>query len=89
MVVKVHPEGINRCNANLMANYMEFKMNDANGQLKTRSEVVFPVKGSRTSTLYSFRLGVKVLNCLFVEMSETDKYDEYDASNEYQIQEKK
>jgi len=29
------------------------KMNSANGKLKSRSEVGFPMKGSRTSPLYS------------------------------------
>ena len=71
--MKVHLEGVNRCNANLMANYAEFKMNDANDQLKTRSEARFSVKGSKTSPLYSSRLEVEVLNCLLVEISETDK----------------
>jgi len=61
--------------------------NDANGQLKT-SEARFPVKGFRTCLLYSSRLRVDVLNCLFVEMSETNKNDKYDASKEQQIQEK-
>ena len=56
-----------------MANYAKFKMNDANGQLKIRSEAGFSVKGSRTSFLYSSKLGVEVLKCLLVEMSETDK----------------
>jgi len=28
-------------------------MNDANGQLKSRSEARFPMKGSKTSPLYS------------------------------------
>ena len=56
-----------------MANNVEFKMNDANDQLKTRSEIGFLMKGSRTSSLYFSRLGVEVLNCLLVEMSETDK----------------
>ena len=27
-------------------------MNDANGQLKSRSETRFPIKGSRTSLIY-------------------------------------
>ena len=58
-----------------MANYAKFKMNDANGQLKIRSEAGFSVKGSRTSFLYSSKLGVEVLKCLLVEMSETDKYE--------------
>ena len=44
-----------------------------NGQLKIRSEAGFPLKGSRTSPLYSSKLGVEVLICLLVEMSETDK----------------
>ena len=61
------------CNTNLMANYAEFKMNDAKGQLKIRSNARFFVKGFRTSPLYSFRLGVEMLYCLFIEMSETDK----------------
>ena len=39
-------------------------MNDANGQLKLRSEVGFPVKGSRTFSLYSSRQWVEVRNCL-------------------------
>ena len=43
---------------------------------KTRSEAKFPVKGSRTSPLYSSRLGVKVLNCLPFEMSETTSMNE-------------
>jgi len=30
-------------------------MNDANDQLKLRSEAEFPIKGSRTSPLYSYR----------------------------------
>ena len=47
--------------------------NDANGQLKIRSEAGFPVKGSRTSLLYSSKLEVEVLNCFLIEMSETDK----------------
>ena len=49
------------------------KMNNANGQLKIRSEAGFPVKGFKTFPLYSFRLGVDVLNCLLIKMSETDK----------------
>jgi len=36
-------------------------LNDANGQVKTRSEAKFSVKGSKTSQLYSSRLGVEVL----------------------------
>jgi len=64
---------MNRCNTNLMANNVELKMNDANDQLKIRSEIGFLMKGSRTSSLYFCRLGVEVLNCLLVEMSETDK----------------
>ena len=56
-----------------MANNTEFKRNDANGQLKIRSKAGFPVKGSRISPLYFSILGVAVLNCLFVEMNETDK----------------
>ena len=59
--------------ANLIANNTEFKMNDANGQLKTRSVVGFPVNSSRTSPLYSSKFGFEVLNCLLIEMSETDK----------------
>jgi len=35
-----------------MANNAEFKMNDANGQLKTKSEAGFPLKSSRTSPLF-------------------------------------
>jgi len=66
--LKVHPEGLNKCNANLIANYAEFKTNDANGQLKTRCEAGFPVKGSKTYSLYSSRLGVEVLNCLLIEI---------------------
>ena len=31
------------------------KMNDANDQLKSRTEAGFPMKGSKTSPLYSFR----------------------------------
>jgi len=31
------------------------KMNDTNGQIKSRSEAEFPMKGSRTSPLYSSR----------------------------------
>jgi len=42
---------------------------------KTKSEAGFPVKGSKTSPLYFSRLGVKVLNCLLVEMTETNKYE--------------
>jgi len=56
-----------------MTNNAKFKMNDANGQLKTRSETRFPVKDSITSPLYSSRLGVEVLNCLLAEMRQTDK----------------
>ena len=56
-----------------MTNNVECKMSDANSQLKVRSEVRLPMKGSRTSPLYSSRLGVEVLNCLLVEMSEIDK----------------
>ena len=41
-----------------------YKMNDANGQLKSRSEAGFPMKGSRTSPLYFSRQWVEVLNCL-------------------------
>ena len=48
-------------------------MNDTNSQLKTRSEAGFSVKGFRTSPLYSSTLGVEVLNCLLIEMSENDK----------------
>jgi len=40
-------------------------MNDANGQLKSRSEDEFPMKGSRTAPLYSSRQWVEVLNYLF------------------------
>ena len=56
--VKVHLEGVNRSSANLMVNNAKFnnyKMNDANGQLKSRSEAGFPMKGFRTSPLYSSR----------------------------------
>jgi len=63
---------MNRCNVNLMANnteFKQFKFNDAHSQLKIISEAGFPVKGSRTSPLYSFRLVVEVLNCLIVETS--------------------
>ena len=56
-----------------MTNNAKFKMKDANGQLKTRSEVGFPMKNFKTSSLYFSRLGVDVLNCFLVEMSETDK----------------
>ena len=59
--------------ANLMTNNAKFIINDTNGQLKKRSEAGFSLKGSRTSPLYSYRLGVEVLNCLLIEMSETDK----------------
>jgi len=34
------------------------------------------MKGSRTYPLYFSKLEVEVLNCILVEMSETDKYDE-------------
>ena len=49
-------------------------MNNANSQLKTRSEIRFPVKGSKPSPLYSSRLGVELLNYLLVEISEINKY---------------
>ena len=39
-------------------------MNDANGHLKSRSEAEFPMKGSKTSLLYSSRQWVEVLNCI-------------------------
>ena len=39
-------------------------MNDTNGQLKSRSEARFSIKGSRTSLLYSSKQWVEVLNCL-------------------------
>ena len=38
-------------------------MNDANGQLKSRSETGFPMKDSKTSLYFSIQ-GVEVLNCL-------------------------
>jgi len=44
-------------------------MNDANGQLKSRSEARFPMKDSRTS-LYSSRQWVDMLNCLLDWKSE-------------------
>jgi len=50
--------------------------NDANGQLKIRSEARlagFSVKRFRISPLYSSLLEVEVHNCLIVKMSETDK----------------
>ena len=57
--LKVHLKGVNRCNANLMVNNAKNetinKMNDANGQLKSRSEAGFPMKGSRFSSLYFSR----------------------------------
>jgi len=40
--------------------------------VNSKQEAGFPMKGTKTS-LYSSRLGVKVLNCLLVEMCETDK----------------
>jgi len=48
------------------------KMNNTNGQLKSRSEAEFPIKGSRTS-LYFSKLRVKVLNCLLTWKRKTDK----------------
>ena len=39
-------------------------MNDANGQLKSRSKTGFPMKGSMTSPIYFSRQWVEVLNCL-------------------------
>ena len=39
-------------------------MNDANSQLKSRSEAGFPMKGSRFSPLYFSRQWVEVLNYL-------------------------
>ena len=39
-------------------------MNNVNGQLKLRSEAGFPMKGYKTSHLYSSRQWVEVLNCL-------------------------
>ena len=55
-----------------MTNMRNLK-NDANSQLKTRSEAEFPVKGSKTYTIYSSKLEIEVFNCLLIEMSETDK----------------
>ena len=52
-------------------------MNNENCQLKTRSEVGFPIKSSRTSTLNSSRLRVEVLNCLLTWMRKIDKYEWY------------
>ena len=40
-----------------------YKMNDANGQLKSRSKVQFPMKGSKNSPLYSSRQWIEMLNC--------------------------
>ena len=48
-------------------------MNDANNQLKSRSEAGFPIKGSRISPLYYSTVGVEMLNYLLVEMIEIDK----------------
>ena len=64
---------MSRCNINLMANNAEFKMNYTNCQLKTRSEARFSMKSSRTSPLYSSKLGVVMLNCLLVGMNVIDK----------------
>ena len=49
--MKIHLEGVNRCNATLIVKYRIAtinNMNDANGELKSRSETGFPMKGSRT-----------------------------------------
>ena len=40
------------------------KINNAKCQLKSRSEAGFPMKGFRTSHLYSSRHWVEMLNCL-------------------------
>ena len=60
-------------------------MNDANNQFKSRSEARFPMKGSRTSSLYSSRQWVEVHNCLLDWESENWQVKN-DASNEYQVQ---
>ena len=49
-------------------------MNDANGQLKSRSEVVFPMKGSRPSPLYSSRQCAEVLNC-FLDLESENRQE--------------
>ena len=53
------------------------KENNANDQLKLRSEAGFPIKGSRTSPLYSSRLRVEVLNYLLDWKRKIDKYEWY------------
>jgi len=50
-------------------------MNNEHGQLKSRSEVGFPIKGSRVSPLYSSSLRVEVLNSLLDWKRKTDKYE--------------
>jgi len=50
-------------------------MNNKNGQLKTRSEAKFPMKGSRTSSLNSFRLRVEMHTFLLSLRRKTDKYE--------------
>ena len=50
-------------------------MNNANGQRKSRSEVGFPMKESRTSPLYSSRLSVELINCLLDWKGKTNKYE--------------
>ena len=49
-------------------------MNNANSQLKSRSEARFPIEGSITS-LYSSRLRVEVLNYFLDCKRKTDKYE--------------
>ena len=55
------------------------KMNNANDQLKSRSETEFSINDFRTSPLYSSRLRVEVLNCLPNCKRKTDKLN--DISN--------
>ena len=54
-------------------------MNNVNGQLKSRSEAGFSMKGARTFPLYSSRQWVEVLNCLLDWERKNDNRD--DARN--------
>ena len=57
--MKIQREGVNRCNANLVINNVELKLN-AKTQCVIKSEAEFPVKGSRTSPHDSSELRVEV-----------------------------
>ena len=61
MYMKIHLEVVIRCSANLVTNNAKLKTFTLTHKCITKSEVEFPVKGSRTSPHVSSKLRVDVL----------------------------